>query len=65
MTRWLLERAEILNDNETKEFLAHYTERLEEAYPSLPNGLTPFPFRRIFEVAEKLSELGLDESAQG
>jgi trans-aconitate 2-methyltransferase len=32
-------------------FLAAYAERIADAYPSLPDGRVPFPFRRRFVVA--------------
>jgi trans-aconitate 2-methyltransferase len=34
-------------------FLAEYGARLRAAYPSRPDGRTPFPFRRIFVVAHR------------
>ena len=34
-------------------FLAEYGARLRAAYPSRPDGCTPFPFRRIFVVAHR------------
>lgn len=44
---------EILNSGETGEFLELYGARLIDAYPPRPDGMTPFPFRRIFVVARK------------
>jgi trans-aconitate 2-methyltransferase len=32
-------------------FLAHYTAALRTAYPRRPNGVTLYPFRRLFIVA--------------
>ncbi|NGO71494.1 trans-aconitate 2-methyltransferase [Streptomyces boncukensis] len=34
-------------------FLSEYAEALREAYPQGPDGRTPFPFRRVFAVAER------------
>jgi trans-aconitate 2-methyltransferase len=35
-------------------FLTEYGARLRAAYPSRPDGCTPFPFRRVFVVAHRL-----------
>ena len=40
-----------LGPDDTEEFLAEYAARLRDAYPSWPDGVTPFPFRRVFVVA--------------
>lgn len=32
-------------------FIVDYTERIEVAYPPLPDGRVLFPFRRVFFVA--------------
>ena len=42
---------ERLEGSEREEFVARYAERLREAYPHEPDGLTLFPFRRLFAVA--------------
>ena len=41
-----------LDTSESEAFLAAYTERVRDAYPSGPNG-TWFPFRRLFFVATR------------
>ncbi|MDX1509974.1 MAG: methyltransferase domain-containing protein [Nitriliruptorales bacterium] len=40
-----------LDEDEQDSFLAAYAERMRAAYPPLPDGRTPFPFRRLFIVA--------------
>ena len=40
-----------LDEGEREAFLGHYRELMAEAYPPLPDGRTPFPFRRLFIVA--------------
>lgn len=42
-----------LDEREARRFTAELGERLAEAYPAGPHG-TPFPFRRIFVVGEKV-----------
>jgi trans-aconitate 2-methyltransferase len=42
-----------LGPDDTEEFLAGYGARLRDAYPSWPDGVTPFPFRRVFVVAQR------------
>ena len=41
----------VLDDDEEVAFLAAYAERMQAAYPPVPDGRTPFPFRRLFLVA--------------
>ena len=40
-----------LGDEERKQFLAEYTQRLRVAYPMRNDGRTLYPFRRLFMVA--------------
>lgn len=40
-----------LDDNERRDFMAAYAGRMRAAYPRRDNGLTLFPFRRLFIVA--------------
>jgi trans-aconitate 2-methyltransferase len=42
-----------LGPHEAEEFLAQYGARLREAYPAWSDGVTPFPFRRVFVVAQR------------
>ncbi len=42
-----------LTEDEAKEFVAAYAERIARAFPKQANGKTLFPFRRIFIVAER------------
>jgi len=42
-----------LGPEDAEEFVAAYAERLRAAYPPWPNGVTPFPFRRVFVVAQR------------
>jgi len=44
---------DVLDAEETVEFEADYSGLLKEAYPATPHG-TPFPFRRIFMVGQKI-----------
>ncbi|MER6990974.1 trans-aconitate 2-methyltransferase [Saccharopolyspora hirsuta] len=43
-----------LSDEEWTEFRAQLAPRLAEAYPQRPDGVTWFPFRRLFVVAHRL-----------
>lgn len=40
-----------LNDQDRARFIYHYLERVRQVYPPEPDGLTLFPFKRIFIVA--------------
>lgn len=40
-----------LDDGERQLFLATYRQRLRETYPQRPNGVTLYPFRRLFILA--------------
>lgn len=40
-----------LADEEREAYLADYSRRLRDAYPTKPNGCTLYPFRRLFIVA--------------
>ena len=42
-----------LDDDDRAAFLEEYGALLREAYPSRPDGFTPFPFRRVFVVAHR------------
>lgn len=42
-----------LSENEGREFVASYAEKIARAYPRQGDGKTLFPFRRIFIVAER------------
>lgn len=42
-----------LGDGERDEFLGRVGERLREAYPADESGVTLFPFRRLFVVAQR------------
>jgi trans-aconitate 2-methyltransferase len=42
-----------LDDRQRSVFLTDYRERLRAAYPRAANGRTPFPFRRVFLVAQR------------
>lgn len=42
-----------LDTHERNEFLADYSARVRRAYPQRVNGLTVFPFRRLFIVATR------------
>ena len=44
---------EALGEDDRKEFLNAYRERLSRAYPRGANGKTLFPFKRIFIVAQR------------
>jgi trans-aconitate 2-methyltransferase len=48
--------AALQTDEESAEFLAELAPRLRAAYPSSAWG-TPFPFKRIFVVAQRSAEL--------
>lgn len=50
---WLKPLLDALEQPERLEFEEAYAARLRVAYPSLPDGKTLFPFRRIFIVLEK------------
>lgn len=42
-----------LDANEREAFIAQYRVRLHEAYPRRADGKTPFPFQRLFAVAQR------------
>ena len=42
-----------LEGRERNDFLADYSARVRRAYPQRDNGLTLFPFRRLFIVATR------------
>ena len=41
-----------LDDHEGREFLDEYGTQLRSSYPTRDDGVTPFPFRRVFVVAQ-------------
>ncbi|MDA3646633.1 trans-aconitate 2-methyltransferase [Saccharopolyspora indica] len=45
---------EALDDEEWEEFRAELASRLAKAYPQRPDGVTWFPFRRVFAVAHRV-----------
>jgi trans-aconitate 2-methyltransferase len=50
---WLKRFLDALDEPQRSEFEADYARRVAAAYPSLPNGQTLFPFRRLFIVLQK------------
>jgi trans-aconitate 2-methyltransferase len=50
---WLAPLLQALAGDEAAAFEADYARRLRAAYPPLPDGRTPFPFRRLFIVATR------------
>ncbi len=44
---------QLLDKAEGEAFYAHYAKLLAEAYPTRPDGITLFPFRRLFIVARR------------
>lgn len=42
-----------LDANAQREFIRDCTERIVQAYPALPDGRVPYPFRRLFVVAAR------------
>jgi trans-aconitate 2-methyltransferase len=50
---WLKQFVDELVEPQRSEFEADYARRLRLAYPSLPDGTTLFPFRRLFMVVRK------------
>jgi trans-aconitate 2-methyltransferase len=45
---------EVLSESEGKAFYDAYAKLLAEAYPMRPDGITLFPFRRLFIVARRI-----------
>jgi trans-aconitate 2-methyltransferase len=43
----------VLGEEEGKAFYDTYARLLAEAYPTRPDGITLFPFRRLFIVARR------------
>jgi len=50
---WLKQFLDALDEADRPAFEEDYARRLRDAYPSLPNGTTLFPFRRLFIVARR------------
>lgn len=50
---WLTRYLDLLQDTERAAFEAAYGERVAKAYPKNSTGLTLFPFRRLFIVAQR------------
>lgn len=49
---WLKQFLDALTPDEAPLFEAEYASRVSKAYPPLSDGSTPFPFRRLFIVAQ-------------
>jgi trans-aconitate 2-methyltransferase len=50
---WLKPLLDALDESERARFEADYASRLRLAYPALSNGVTLFPFRRLFLIARQ------------
>lgn len=50
---WLKPLLDVLDDDQRHEFEAEYAKRVRVAYPQRADGITPFPFKRLFVIAQR------------